>query len=202
MPSGELINQSQELSLRDRIAKAVEQAEPTLPERLSTDPIAYLDLVRLTDSARAESSILLTAAVQSARGAGCTWSQIGEVLGITRQAAQQRYGSEAEATETSGSAQTMRLEGLTAFNEMSVLSRAGCFGWHSIDYGPYYHLVERDENQWEHARTFLGIRPDGEGWRRVGAGWAWWTYWARPVDAPALEMAYAPSNIFDDQFLR
>jgi hypothetical protein len=32
--------------------------------------------------------------VQAARQAGCSWSQIGEALGVSKQAAQQRHGSE------------------------------------------------------------------------------------------------------------
>ena len=39
----------------------------------------------------------LAAAVTRARARGCTWAQIAGRLGVTRQAAQQRYGSAATA---------------------------------------------------------------------------------------------------------
>lgn len=35
----------------------------------------------------------LEAAVQRARDEGATWAQVGEALGVTRQAAWQRFGS-------------------------------------------------------------------------------------------------------------
>jgi hypothetical protein len=35
-------------------------------------------------------------AVRVARGAGASWSQVGDALGVTRQAAQQRLGSEGD----------------------------------------------------------------------------------------------------------
>ncbi|MET3352092.1 UNVERIFIED_ORG: hypothetical protein ABID57_003807 [Arthrobacter sp. UYEF1] len=38
----------------------------------------------------------MAAAVAAARAAGSSWASIGRVLGITKQAAQQRFGSAAE----------------------------------------------------------------------------------------------------------
>ena len=35
---------------------------------------------------------LLFEAVDNARQAGCTWQEIGELFGVSRQAAQQRWG--------------------------------------------------------------------------------------------------------------
>jgi Protein of unknown function (DUF3887) len=54
-----------------------------------TDPI---ELVRAADRIRAGAEALMTAAVQQARQAGRTWQEIGHVLGVSRQAAFQRYG--------------------------------------------------------------------------------------------------------------
>jgi hypothetical protein len=177
-------------TLRDHLARALHDVDPTLRERLTIEAGAHLELVALARAARSETDVLLAAAVQSARGAGCTWEQIGSVLGLTRQAVQQRYG-QPDATATAaadgtGSRQRRTLRPLTAFNEMAVLARAGRYGWHSVAYGPLFHIVERDERQWEHTRTH-GSVPEGAGWLPVGAGWAWWTYWGRPTDRPALE---------------
>lgn len=173
-------------TLRDHLAGALNDYDPSLAERLGQDAQAHLELISLVRAARGETDVLLAAAVHSARGAGCTWEQVGAILGMTRQAAQQRYGQlGAPIEEPGGVAGQMLLHPLTAFNEMAVLARAGRYGWHSVRYGALYHVVERDDRQWEHRRT-LGARPGGDGWQPVGAGWGWWSYWVRPLDAPAL----------------
>lgn len=51
-----------------------------------------LGLVRSAHEVRDGAEELLAAAVQQARAAGRTWQEIGEVLGVSRQAAFQRYG--------------------------------------------------------------------------------------------------------------
>lgn len=62
-------------------------AAPVL--RGEDDPI---DLVRAAHEVRDQAEALMGAAVQQAREAGRTWQEIGEVLGVSRQAAFQRYG--------------------------------------------------------------------------------------------------------------
>ncbi|WP_199421486.1 hypothetical protein [Actinotalea solisilvae] len=176
-------------SLRDHLAAALDAAEPGLAARLADDPAAHLDLVALARDARGETDVLLAAAVASARAAGCTWEQVGGVLGMTKQAAQQRYGRRDELSvpvPPSDGPRTMTLAPLSAVNEMRVLDRAGRHGWHSVGYGALFHVVERSDVQWEHARTGILSRPRGDGWERVGGGWVLWSYWARPTSAPAL----------------
>jgi hypothetical protein len=51
-----------------------------------------LDLVRAAHEVQDQADALLAAAVQQAREAGRTWQEIGEVLGVSRQAVFQRYG--------------------------------------------------------------------------------------------------------------
>ena len=74
-----------ELSL-DVIITAVEATAPSdAPlERLATAR-------RLADALRARSDELLDHYVDAARGADCSWTEIGCTLGVTKQAAQQRY---------------------------------------------------------------------------------------------------------------
>jgi hypothetical protein len=54
--------------------------------------IEPLDLVRAAHEIRDGAEALMAAAVQQAREAGRTWQEIGEVLGVSRQAVFQRYG--------------------------------------------------------------------------------------------------------------
>jgi len=51
-----------------------------------------LELVRAAQEVQDRAEALMAAAVQQAREAGRTWQEIGEVLGVSRQAVFQRYG--------------------------------------------------------------------------------------------------------------
>ena len=59
-------------------------------------PITGTELARLIDAARtaADANNHLAHATRDARRDGATWTQIGDALGLTRQAAQQRWGSQ------------------------------------------------------------------------------------------------------------
>ncbi|MCL2652826.1 MAG: hypothetical protein FWD63_03455 [Propionibacteriaceae bacterium] len=171
-------------STHDQPVWPVLDDRPDLVERLHTDPSAYLELVKLAVADDNKTSGLVTAAVASARHAGCTWEQIGENLGVSAQDAQTQYGGPQPAA--SRPSDSMILAPVTAFNEMSVLDRAGKFGWHASAYGIMFFTVVRDTQQWEHARTVLTALPESEGWRPVGGGWMWWRYWARPLNVPVL----------------
>jgi hypothetical protein len=55
-------------------------------------PLAYLDLVRRSRDVDDMAEQVLRLCVQQARDAGHTWQEIGDLLGVTRQAAFQRFG--------------------------------------------------------------------------------------------------------------
>jgi hypothetical protein len=52
----------------------------------------YLDSLRRVVARRAALDREIAVCVSAARAAGVPWSMIGDALGTTRQAAQQRYG--------------------------------------------------------------------------------------------------------------
>jgi hypothetical protein len=175
-------------SLDELLRKAIFDADPSIADRIAHDPDAYLDLLELVARARANTIDLLDSTVEAARGAGHSWTRIGERLGLTRQAAQQRFAS--TDAEHPGQARTKRLTPLTAFDEMDALNREGEFGWHSIGFGTLYHLVEKSDRQWEHLRV-LATSPhrrqlEADGWERVGTMWFPWAYYARATDRAAL----------------
>lgn len=178
-------------TLRETLTAALEDARPGLFDRLDDDLEAHLELVALARDAHAASGSILQAAVDSARSAGATWEQVGGVLGMTRQAAQQRFGRAGAPTEAPPAAptdvrDTLVVRPLTALNEMRVLERAGRYGWHSVAFGAGYHVVERSGRQWEHSRSGPTFPGPGPGWERIGTSWGWWTYWKRPLDAAPL----------------
>jgi len=48
--------------------------------------------LRASIEVQAQAALLVAAAAEKARDAGCTWQEIGDVLGVSRQAAFQRFG--------------------------------------------------------------------------------------------------------------
>ncbi|MFE5621617.1 hypothetical protein ACFQ8S_06095 [Streptomyces virginiae] len=179
--------------IREGIAASVLGAPEGLAESLEHDPHGYLRLVDASRVGAEEASRLLREAVQGARAAGHSWDAVGRVLGVSRQAAQQRFaGKGAGALPSSRAAVTTDgperriLGGLSAFNEMAALEEAGRDGWHMVGYGPFFHEVEASDHPWEHCRITLPSparhrRMESEGWIPVGAGWFPWRYYKRPV---------------------
>lgn len=174
-------------TLAERLTAAIVEEDVNLAARLEHDPGAFLDLIRLAALAEDHSAATLRDAVAGARSAGNTWEAIGQALGMSRQAAQQRFG---EQTPAPSGAETRILKGLNAFNEMAVLQEAGRSGWHSIGYGPLYHVLERTDRQWEHLRLFM---PGGDvealkrgGWQQIGSGWFPWAYFKRQLQVSAV----------------
>jgi hypothetical protein len=70
-------------------------ARGLLGRLLSEDPASPLDAIAFIQGAASEIGEGMQAAVQRAREAGRTWAEVGDVLGISRQAAFQRFGNSA-----------------------------------------------------------------------------------------------------------
>ncbi|MBC7593958.1 MAG: hypothetical protein H7288_08490 [Kineosporiaceae bacterium] len=175
------------LELAQLLAHAIAVMDPTIEKRIDSDPRASLDLVLIASQAHTETGKILGSAVSSARAAGWSWEAVGKALGMSRQAAQQRFGQKAEPAEASPERQ--RLVGLTLTNEIDVLNEMGRKGWHSVGYGPLFHDLEKTDIQWEHRRVFVGSRkskdPDSHGWERIGTMWFPWHYYKRSLELRA-----------------
>src|ERR1035437_763799 len=65
-----------------------------LAQPLASPPAApaYLDLIRCAQVTQELAQQVLERCVQQSRDAGHTWQEIGDLLGVTRQAAFQRFG--------------------------------------------------------------------------------------------------------------
>ena len=118
---------------------------------------------------------------------GHAWSVIGRELGISRQAAQQRFGQATPEAELNG---TMRTIGqVTAFNEMEILKHEGAAGNHLVAFGPLYLTVQASSQQWEHLRVTtvwmgdLRRQLEQSGWVYVGT-WFPFRYFKRPTGLP------------------
>ncbi|MGA8987062.1 hypothetical protein [Aeromicrobium sp.] len=170
----------------DLIARAIARLDPSIERRLDSEPQAHLELAVLTNRAYEEAGRLLRSSVASSRAAGSSWEAIGSALGMSRQAAQQRFGHLPEVPPPDS--EHRQLVGLTAFNEIDQLNVWGAHGWHSVSYGPMFHTVERSSTQWTHKRAVIGSRRardlESKGWERIGTMWFPWIYLKRPIDLP------------------
>lgn len=133
-----------------------------------------LVLVRRASEAATTSRALLDQSVTAARAKGCSWAAIGAELGMSRQAAQQRFGAPADEPVATG--ETRRLGPVTAFDELAELEIAGRQGWRTIGAGMLYHLVERTDTQWEHRRVAWAgptRRLEQDGWQVAFRAFPW-----------------------------
>ncbi len=78
------------VGLSAQLAEATSALDASVSSPLTAP--AYLDLVRLAHRVDGLAEEVLKLSVRQCRDAGHTWQQIGDLLGITRQAAFQRFG--------------------------------------------------------------------------------------------------------------
>jgi len=177
--------------IREAVTTTVLTTPEGLPDALESDPAAHLLLVSSAQEAAEQTSALLRSAVDGARSAGHSWEAIGQVLGVSRQAAQQRFASPRPAGVESGSNPPRRvIAPVTAFTEMAALEHAGRRGWHVVSSGTLHHTVEKSPWQWEHRRTVWSTgarlrRMVDDGWEVAGPLSFPWTYFKRRTDRPA-----------------
>ena len=172
--------------IRAGVAEAI-TVVPGLLARLDQDAEASLLLVAAAREGSAESERLLRQTALGARKAGHTWEAIGRVLGVSRQAAQQRFavGSE-DLGALEGNRDRQRVvRGATLFNEMEILEREGRAGWRLVGVGVLKLRLESSDQAWEHIRRVDQSPADrramlGAGWRHVG-NYLMWHYYTRPL---------------------
>jgi hypothetical protein len=78
----------------DELARGFEDYEPAEGDQVAVEEY----LLRRAALTRARSERDVVDAVTAARSAGISWSKIGEILGTSAQAAQQRYSAVVEKT--------------------------------------------------------------------------------------------------------
>lgn len=144
-----------------------------------------LALVRRTAEASSLTAELLQQAVSAARAGGHSWSAIGGTLGLTRQAAQQRFGR--TDAPLADHPEERWLGPVTALDEMHELEIAGRLGWRTVGAGLLRHRMVRTPTQWEHKRVIWTgpvSRYERDGWQ-VGCRAFPWLYLVRDTGVPA-----------------
>jgi hypothetical protein len=167
-------------ALREALEAAV-LAHACMDEDASSGSESYLRMVDSCNRAVLLCERLQLEAVQHARQADHSWATIGNLLGISRQAAQQRFASKQPPDQAGSSVRTLLS---TVGNEMKQLKAEGLAGWHLVDFGLHYLQLQASEQVWEHRREIaLSIRDkrerlEAQGWIYVGA-WLPFHYFKR-----------------------
>ena len=171
-------------SLHDAIESVVAQ-HATLTPPGERDPGGFLNLTAVTTSALHACENLQNEAVQQARRAEHSWADIGALLGISRQAVQQRF---ATGLCTGGqSAATRRIGWANAGSEMHILKTVGLSGYHLVRLGGVWMEVEQSPTAWEHRREVSAQMKEtqqdieAEGWEYVGR-WFPFHYFKRQLN--------------------
>ncbi len=165
------ITEKDSRSLREAIEATV-MAHARLSEAIASDPGGFLRLTGVSTEALQTCEGLQKEAVQQARRADHSWADIGNLLGISRQAAQQRFAPDGLAlTDAQGN---RRITWSTTENEMQILKTVGQAGYHLVGLGGVSMDVEHSDAQWEHRREVsseIDVKQSAilsEGWQYVG----------------------------------
>lgn len=123
--------------------------------------------------------------VTAGRRAGMSWTEIGETLGISKQAAQQRFGGAGDPADTVDEGRVVVRLGATAFNEMQILEREGAKGNELVQIGVLQLVFRPTRRRWTYRRV-VAVSPkplaaaQAAGWTFV-ASWFPFHYFKRPV---------------------
>jgi len=175
----------EEQRLRARTASIVldwaEQREPPFSGEGKAD---YAEAIVAGHVVADEARLNLNRWIDAARRADMSWAEIGETLGITKQAAQQRFGRVIGYAEERADSGTFVRTGATAFNELRILAEEGRKGNELVALGALTLSFRPSERLWEYCRRIGtgsdAMRLQAEGWEHV-ASWLPFHYYKRAI---------------------
>ncbi len=176
-----------EQELRTRAASlALEWAEGRSPPFTGQNKDDFGEVIEAAHVIADESRLALHRWIHAARRAGMSWAEVGDALGISKQAAQQRFRSATDEDGLPHDLIEVRL-GPTAFNEVRVLRDEGLKRNELVRTGALALVFRRSERQWEYARI-VAVSPhvvigrmSREGWTYVSS-WFPFHYFKRPLE--------------------
>jgi hypothetical protein len=143
----------------------------------------FRNLIRAAHVVSDEAGHSLRRWVDAGRHAGLIWADVGEVLGVSRQAAQQRFSPAAESIGTAKSGLICRT-GMNAFNEVAALEEEGRKGNELVGAAAFKLFFAPRGVPWDNVRVTalrgnLAIRQfEEEGWT-YAATWYPFHYFTR-----------------------
>jgi hypothetical protein len=114
--------------------------------------------------------------VDAARRAGLSWTDIGARIGITKQAAQQRFGTGGPAPDAPLTEAEIVRTGATAFHEEAMLAEEGRAGRELVATGALFLRFRQSDRPWEHRRV-VAFSPAAALRQVEGAGWSHVSTW-------------------------
>jgi hypothetical protein len=130
-----------------------------------TAVVAFQNLARISEDLQVQ-------AARAAHEAGVSWNRIGSTLGVSRQAAQQRFDVNYSVKLPRGP-ETRILGPVARDEEMYHLEVAGSQGWKLVDARHGEHALQHQGGAWEVKRvSIFSLRPlptTHEGWTAVSA---------------------------------
>lgn len=173
---------SDELDLRQRAAglALVWQEERAPFAGAARDE--YPPMIEAAHVVADEARLALHRWIDASRRAGLSWAEIGALIGISKQAAQQRFGG-GRAGDLEDTDYIVR-QGANAFNEVAIMAEEGAIGRELVGTGMFRLIFVQTDRAWEY-RRMVGIGPDTEtmaahGWQLVSS-WLPFHYFKRPV---------------------
>ena len=94
---GEKVNQDRDKWLAEKLAAFEKWAEDVKPEDLKPATLESMGAIAVLVNQQEEINKALAQAVADARKRGRTWSEIGAMLGVSKQAAHRKYGAKSPA---------------------------------------------------------------------------------------------------------
>jgi hypothetical protein len=176
---------SEQQRIREKTASLMlDWAAEQRPSFTGESKDGFADAILAAHLVADESGLVLRQWIEAARRSGLSWSEIGDALGITKQAAQQRFKSPSLETdlEIHEGEEIVRL-GATAFNEMSMLRAEGLKGNELIRTGPLILVFRPSPHNWEYCRRVGAVSKSAmkkAGWS-YASSWLPFTYFKRPI---------------------
>ena len=173
-------------ALRERTSALVlDWAAARQPPFTGETAEGFLEAITVAHLVADEGRVGLHRWVDAARRAGLSWTEIGTALGISKQAAQQRFKSSEMSDDLTGDdgEEIVRL-GATAFNEMSILRDEGRKGRELVRTGALTLVFRLTGNPWEYRRRVgmasMTAEMKKSGWIYVSS-WIPFHYFKRPL---------------------
>jgi hypothetical protein len=170
------MDQRDEARIRSRTAAIpLEWVEGARGPVDGADRTQFVDLIIAAHLVADEGRLALHRWIDAGRRAGLSWTEIGVLLGISKQAAQQRFGGPL-ADKPEAPAAEIEVRGATALNEMGLLEAEGGRGRELVAVGPLRLLFRQTALVWEY-RRIVAIAPTGQMSRLRAQGWSHVASW-------------------------
>ena len=139
-------------------------------------PAEFRDVIQAAQIVASEATLSLQRWVSAGRREGMSWTDIGDVLGISKQAAQQRFRADFGSDGPEGPDQIEVRLGATAFNEVRILEQEGGRGNELLRVGALGLVFRKTADVWEYRRVVALSSPMAEA-AMAKEGWTYVASW-------------------------